>query len=543
MILTFVAQRVARKPGTSPKPRLRIFAPALHSGQLGVSAGASWRVPAPAGSEVRCFVRSAGEGRTSRLWTRVEAVAGLGRVLFGLPLLALGVSDQPLGAQRAPTVPVALENGPCAERLHAWTAQDESPERMPTFGVPLAESGSLASHAAIGAESYVFRGPVLAGASQPTDDPIRYDYDGPRRRDDRALALRGRVSLVRGAFVFAADVATDGRAVDVHALGLSVERGPVLAYAGALTARTGPSCEGGVVLSGTAALAWGEGSLYGVQLLGSPLFRLPVLGTTSVGLQLGALAEASPGNRHPLFHTMRVELQPSADLVLGLSRAVIFGGSETHVPVTLRTLALMLVGVTDTSAKDSDFENQVAAVDARWRARLWGRPLLLTAEYGADDSGYAFLHVPGVRVAGEWGWSPLGSGWTGLSVTHLARPEGTYPPWYRHGALAWGWTDRGWPLGSLLGGSGTAALLTYRRDGARLSIDVGAGPVDRSSTNLFSPDLEGRGWLAMGSARGVWRAWTWSLHGVGQRAGRGAAWASLSLMRAVGGSREAGGKE
>jgi len=461
-------------------------------------------------------------------------------VLLGKVLAGAGA---PLAAQRPGLVPVALEYGRCTESLHAWTSREETSGGMPTFGVPFVERGAAGSRPAVGAESYVFHGPVLTGSSHPTDDPVRYDYDGPRRRERLAAALRGRLSLVRGPFAFAADVATDSRTVEAHVLGISARREVFRAYAGSLTPRTGPTCEGGLVLAGTGALAWGEGSLYGIQLVGSPVIRLPFLGPTSLGLQLGVMPEAGPGNRHPLFHAMRVELRPTADLVVGLSRAVIFGGSETRTPVTLRTVGLMLLGVTDSGAKDSDFENQVASVDARWRTRLGARPALFTAEIGADDSGYAFLHVPGVRVAGEWNWSPLGSGWSGIEVTYLASPEQTYPPWYRHGALAWGWTDRGWPLGSLLGGSGAATLLTYRSEGDGPTIDVRAGPVARTSTNLFSPELEGLGWLAMASVRGAWRTWTWSLHGMGQRAGRGAAWATLSLMRAVGGSREAVEKE
>ncbi len=407
---------------------------------------------------------------------------------------------------------------------------------MPSFGVPLVEAGSTGTGPAIGAESLALDGPVQAGASRGAGNPIRYEYDGPRTRRRLAAALRGRASLARRHFAAAADIGTDGRAVRVHTLGLAVERGALLAFAGALTPRTGPSCGGGVVLAGTSAMVDGEGSLYGVELLATPVFRLPLLGETGLGIQLGFLREAGPGNRRPLFHAMRVETHPAGDLVIGFNRAVIFGGSETTVPITFRTVGLMLIGITDTGAKDSDFENQVASVDARWRGSALRRPLLVTAEYGADDSGYAFLRVPGMRLTGEWAWSPFGSGWSGISLVHLAEPRATYPPWYRHGALAWGWTDRGWPLGTFLGGAGTAALITYRREGARVSVALGAGAVRRGADNLFAPDLEGDGWVVEGDARGTSGSWTWTFQGAMQEAGRRAAWASLSLMHAVGGS-------
>jgi hypothetical protein len=176
------------------------------------------------------------------------------------------------------------------------------------------------------------------------------------------------------------------------------------------------------------------------------------------------------------------------------------------VSITPRTVGLMLIGLTDVPGKDSDFENQVASVDVRWRARLGGRPLLATVEYGTDDSGWAFLNVPGIKAATAMGFD---GHWLGVSGAWLAGPTGTYPPWYRHGALAWGWSDRGEPLGNALGGEASSFLATYRRSSSATLVDASVGVVDRGDSNLYSPDLTG---VRMhGSIDFLWRVGEWEL--------------------------------
>jgi hypothetical protein len=182
---------------------------------------------------------------------------------------------------------------------------------------------------------------------------------------------------------------------------------------------------------------------------------------------------------------MRIELTPVESVVIGMSRAVIFGGSATTVPVTPRTIAFLLAGLTDAPGKDSDFENQVAAVDLRVRGRLAGRPWLATLEYAADDSGRAFLVVPGLRGTASVAVRP-GGPWLGVEGVRVERSDNGHPPWYRHGALAWGWTDQGLPLGSPLGGHGWAALATVLATTPGSVVQGALGVVHRGSENLFS---------------------------------------------------------
>lgn len=455
----------------------------------------------------------------------------------------------PLRAQRTDLAPLPVDAAypVCAAWLHEWTEGSQGDPGLLTFGAPfllryaaaeasdrergpIAVTRSLverraASVGAVGVELLMERGPLLAGASEPTDVQDVYHYPGPRRSSRTSPAVRVRKALSWNGLAAAADVATDGHEIRVRSLGGGISRGPLLVYGGALPARTGPDCGGGLVLGGAGGPVWG------VELLQNRPVRLPVIGRVQLALQIGALREAGPGNRWPFFHAMRVEVRPGEDVVFGLNRAVIFGGSRSPVAVTPRTVGLMLVGVTDTRGKDSDFENQVASLDVRWRTRAADRPLLLAAEYGVDDSGYAFARVPGVRVQGEIAWSPFGAGWTGVSLVAIAPPTGTYPAWYRHGALAWGWTDRGTPLGSPLGGDGWGALATWRRESAAGGLALGAGPFVRGGENLFAPDLEGTGLAATIGLDHAFGPWEVEVQGRLERAGAFAGQWTSSLVR------------
>jgi hypothetical protein len=334
-----------------------------------------------------------------------------------------------------------------------------------------------------------------------------------------------RGELARGRLVAAADVAAAEGDFYVRVLALGVKAGPVAALAGALTLRSGPGCEGGLVL-GAPRLA----EAWGLELRQGEARLLPWVGSFQVAVQLGVLLEAGPGNRWPLFHAMRIELRPHEDWTVGLNRAVIFGGDGTGVPVTLRSMALMLIGITNDPEKSSDFENQVASLDVRWRGRLAGAPLLVTAEYGADDSGLAFLRVPGARLDAEVALSGR-RGWVGLAGTWLAGRRAGHPPWYQHGALAWGWTDRGRPLGSPFGGQAKALLATYRGEWASLALESAAGVVDRGPDNLFAPDLEGAG--AHASSAVLWMPGPWevSLSASADLAGARVTRWSVSILR------------
>ncbi|MEQ8329166.1 MAG: capsule assembly Wzi family protein [Longimicrobiales bacterium] len=454
-------------------------------------------------------------------------------------LLALAVAH-PLAGQapgRAGPSRILLDadHPACDLMLLAWAAGGEAPGLV-TFGSPVADAGPGVPGAVgtdpstrargvlldglrerplgAGAGSVVGTGARRAGAMRDIGSPGAplYEYPGPRGERTASGGVRVQGLLSRGALSASVDLDLSdddhrfrGRAAVSGASGRLV--------AGALELRSGPSCRRGLVLGGT-------GVAHGLELVQGRPWSLPFVGALHLGVQAGVLDEAGPDNAHPWFHAMRLEFRPRPSVVVGLSRAVIFGGSASSVPLTPRTLGLLLVGATDTRAKDSDFENQVAAVDLRLRGAVAGRPSLLTLEYAADDSGLAFLRVPGVRATAALG---LASGaWLGVDVHAVAGSRDGYPPWYRHGALAWGWTDRGRPLGSPAGGHGWGVLATWVGPLPSGVVSLEAGPVHRGADNLFAPDLTGTGVRAGGSFRV--RAGPWEVAGEG-RVDRVGGWA------------------
>jgi len=221
--------------------------------------------------------------------------------------------------------------------------------------------------------------------------------------------------------------------------------------------------------------------------------RVPWLGRIHPELTLARMAR-SGAVEHPWFHSGRITIAPSSALAIGLNRAAIFGG-ENHIGITPLRVLLMLLGRPDIEGKDSDFENQVASIDVFWRTRLGGLPVALHAEAGADDAGYAFLRVPGVIAGVELGELPaLPALGLGLEVVHIARRCCSYPPWYQHGGLADGWTDRGRLLGHPLGGAGTELATHWRVETAQTPV-LAAGRIylrERDRENLLAPLRQGR---------------------------------------------------
>jgi hypothetical protein len=411
-----------------------------------------------------------------------------------------GWATAPAAGQLATETPSSFRFVPpghpaCALELRSW-AVGGSTTGLPVFGtntvrtapIPVGANREVRERvaaalldrpAAIGGSFLASHGPILASATvdRGTPEAPDYVYPGPREADDGGGAPVLMVSAGRGTWA----LVVDGRfGRDRHPIrasaGVEGDLGRIVA--GFLDARSGPTCSDGLVLGG-------GGVVRGVEASQRRPWRLPVVGPVRLGLQVGVLDEAGPGNLRPFFHAMRIEFTPVESVVVGMSRAVIFGGSATTVPVTPRTLALLLAGLTDVPGKDSDFENQVAAVDLRVRGRITGRPLLATLEYAADDSGWAFLEVPGLRGTASVEAGP-GGPWLGIEAVQVAGSDKGYPPWYRHGALAWGWTDRGRPLGNPLGGHGWAALATLLATTRESVVQGALGVVHRGSENLFS---------------------------------------------------------
>jgi hypothetical protein len=169
----------------------------------------------------------------------------------------------------------------------------------------------------------------------------------------------------------------------------------------------------------------------------------------------------------------------------------------------------MLLGVTDVEAKDSDFENQVASIGASLRTDIAGVPVRFHAEYGVDDFGWAFLRVPAAALGVEVAAVPSSSGRTrtfGAEVVWIAPSARDYPEWYRHGALAWGWTDEGVPLGHDLAGEGWGLRLSTLSGSAFDGYAADLFLTRRGGENLLAP--AGPGWGVEASLDGRQRVGT-----------------------------------
>lgn len=282
-------------------------------------------------------------------------------------------------------------------------------------------------------DEWIYRGPVPAPEhSSPTLTP------GLDLAPSAHVGLRADILLRPGGL----------RGEEVYAF---APLGSTWVWAGRRHLAYGPSTARGIVLSGGVPFdGAGVDVVEGLRLPGF-LDRLgPVRGST-----LLARMERSGEVEHPWFWGARVSLQPHDDLVIGLNRASIFGG-EGNEPVTFRNVGLMLLGFTETDSKSSDFENQVASLDALWRTRLAGVPLVVHGEWGFADVGGAWFRVPGIVGGLEFPAIPrMPALAVGVEHASFSGHGGGHPPWYRHGPLGEGWTDRGRLLGHPMGGHGT----------------------------------------------------------------------------------------
>lgn len=373
---------------------------------------------------------------------------------------------------------------------------------------PEPERGGVSFSGALTAGWQGERGGLLAG-SMEWEDGVGWVYPGPRALPAAGSGVvEGRLDVSVAGWLSASALPrwTESGVAAGEAY-VAARAGGVEAWLGRRALALGPAPGGGVVLSDAAAFDGGAVAPSGEGL------RLPgplrVLGPMRPVLLLARM-ERSGDVRRPWFTGMRVGFAPSSSFSFGFNRAALFGGAGNE-PVTARRILLMMIGLTDTDGKDSDFENQVASMDAALRVSPAGVPLLLHAEWGFDDMGFGWTNVPGVVAGIEAAALPGAPGVSvGLEHAWFAGHCCGNPPWYRHGALGEGWTDRGVPLGHPLGGHGRETALSLRVAApARGAFVSGRAYVrHRGEENLFAPDRAG---ASVGAAlRGV----VWARRGV-----------------------------
>lgn len=334
---------------------------------------------------------------------------------------------------------------------------------------------------------------------------VGWRYPGPSPADNASTPFAaGTLSALAAEHLSASVTARIGTSgADVRETYVAGRAGAVDLWAGRRGLGFGSAHGESFVLSG--------GSLFnggGVEVIDG--VRLPwLLGALGPvrGSALIARMDRSGSDLRPWFAALRVTFAPSASVSIGLSRASMFGGSTNPVRTTARNVLMMFLGFSGQWGKSSDYENQVASVDFLWRTRAGSVPLGVYGEYGVDDTGFAFLRVPGWTVGVEIP-SVRGVNALAVGIEHTRLPHSCcgYPPWYQHGPLGDGWTDRGQLLGHSLGGEGNEWIVRWRYDEPRW---FGAGGTiytrARGSENLFSPDHGGRsvGGAFRVSARGT----------------------------------------
>ncbi|HEX7050674.1 MAG TPA: capsule assembly Wzi family protein [Longimicrobiales bacterium] len=250
----------------------------------------------------------------------------------------------------------------------------------------------------------------------------------------------------------------------------------------------GAGASGGIVLRAHEPVDGGGIYLTDPVRLPGP-FRY--LGPLRLTATLARIDYEGGGIRRPWFGTTRLAISPHPRLGIGLSRAIMFGG-DGNSGFTLKNFAYMVVG--KHSGENGEYDNQVVAVDVRYRPPVEAIPLVFYVEWGFDDSAGAWKDVPAILAAVE---VPALPGWPEASLrierTSFAPACCGNTIWYRNWAFRSGWTADGQPLGHPLGGHGTEWLARLEADllDARLRVDARAFLRDRGAENLFAPDREG----------------------------------------------------
>lgn len=330
-------------------------------------------------------------------------------------------------------------------------------------------------------------GQLLAGEAEILESGPSYPGPVPVPDASSGLAAVDADGSLAPALTASLGVRTARGDVDVPEAHVSAALGPADVWAGRRSLSLGTGRGSGLVIDGAPFDGAGVELARGVRL--PWIFRS--LGPFRGLVSLARMERSGPVER-PWFLAMRASVSPHRSLSIGLNRAALFGG-EGNEAVTPQRIALMLVGLTDTGAKDSDFENQVASVDAVWTRRVGGHPLTLYGEFAVDDVGFTFFKVPALQLGAEIVGIGSGAGFS-LGVEHTSFADSCcgHPPWYQHAALAQGWTDDGVLLGHPLGGNGSEWALTWSVDAPGAGLFEGRFFVrDRSAENLLAPAREG----------------------------------------------------
>ena len=437
------------------------------------------------------------------------------RLLISLPACAMLLSASGIAGQSAasPFVPAGHWSAAAVDRLQALgvapagTVRGQSSRTVAEVRVALAagarsghpaardyllrfdeefgaKSGSVLTHASVAGGAATRRGDATYGVYTTWGEE---NWTGVRPREDRTAAA-GSAALLAGFGEHIAAGVVAGRGLEYTRLeelyGLA-GLGPVAVWAGRRIQGYGPGT-GGLVLNGPAPID--GGGVYLAEPLRLP-WVLRHLGPVRADLTVGVLDRNGPVAR-PYYVLTRGSIEPHPRLGFGLTRAGMIG--VVNEDVSFVDVLVFLVG---SHTDGSEFDNQVAAVDAWFRPPAGSLPLLLYIEWGAEDSAGSWWDVPGIVAGAEVAAVP-GVPWLSLLAEHatFAASKSGNPPWYRHPiGFHEGWSTRGELLGHPLGGHGREWLLQARANllEGRLQLTTRGFLRDRSAENVYAPERSG----------------------------------------------------
>ena len=290
----------------------------------------------------------------------------------------------------------------------------------------------------------------------------------PQARGDGGLQLRAHTSLFDDAVQVRLGAAWwpgDDHPYSLDESSISTAFGRGRLYASVERRHWGPAWSNSLILDAGArplpAVGWRK-----TDPRPFDTWLLSWLGPWNADFFAGELAERS-GPRHPRLLGGRLQLMPVANLELGVSRAIQWGGSGR--PETLRTFGKALLGIGDnTDAGNSNSQepgNQLAGFDFRYTFRLAEtRSLAFYMQaIGEDEAGYRPSHYLGTFGA------DTGFRYAGASVRVFLEYANTTCSGlfksplpgcaYRHYIYTDGYTQLGDPLGHPAGGDVRLASL------------------------------------------------------------------------------------
>lgn len=346
-----------------------------------------------------------------------------------------------------------------------------------------------------------WEGRVEAGVAAPSATSVRTEPAGglgtllaPPAGPDGLVAAASVALYPHPRFAASATPVADAEGVRFAAVDFVAAAGALELAIGRGTVRYG---------AGEGVLMSGQVPLDRLQLQSRRPLRLPgrlrSAGPFGLHLFVASLDEARhPGD--PWLWGGGGEWQPHPRLNLALHRAAIFGGRDSPVPLTPRSVVRMLVGVTS-----DGFDNQIVTGSVFYRLPTErALPIALYGEWGADDTAGAMIDSPGLLLGALLpalpGAPSAGAGaefaFFGNRCDRCAAVRDPHY-WYRHFVYRGGWASGAHPLGHPLGGNGTElrAYLMPEIAGA-VSARADVFVRRRDAENLYGP-------LWAGASQGV----------------------------------------